>query len=148
PPDDILKIHDFSTGNTVPLMSESDPNKPVYALALAPDGYKLAWAFYHSEETDIHLMDVEGRRSLISIPKAHGDIITSLSFSYDGVLLASKSHDHTVKIWNANDGSLLQIIDEPYSGQSIFAEVAFHPSRPHLATLGNCDKDIRIWDMD
>lgn len=77
----------------------------------------------------------------------HGGPVSSLSFSADGRLLASKSTDGTVRLWDTETWQVVGMIDEPSSG-STDAGLAFHPTLPLLATLGEKDTVVRIWGVD
>ena len=78
----------------------------------------------------------------------HATAITSLSVSmgtFPG-LLASKSLDGTVRIWDTELTQTLVLLPEPTSGH-IRAGLAFHPTRPLLATLTNKDTGLRLWNV-
>ena len=68
--------------------------------------------------------------------------VNSLSFSSDGLLLASGSADKTIKLWDAKNGSLVRTLtghtDAVYS-------VAFSPDGSVLAS-GSEDGAILFWD--
>jgi WD40 repeat protein len=78
---------------------------------------------------------------------AHRGVVNSLSLSHDGRVLASKSTDSTVRFWRADTLEYLDGFDEPSSGFT-YASVAFHPSRPVLATTGEKDRSLRFWEVD
>jgi len=73
--------------------------------------------------------------------------ISSVSLSCDGRLLASKSYDDTVQIWDADTGELVATIPERRSDRHS-PSIAFHPTLPLLATLGDGDTILRIWHFD
>jgi WD40 repeat protein len=78
--------------------------------------------------------------------EGHTGPVTSIAFSHDGRLLASKSTDGSVRIWNWRTGEELFRLPEPASG-TYGAGLAFHPSKLQLATLGERDRVIRVWDL-
>ncbi len=112
---------------------------PVYSLAWSPDGRTLASGSVHGT---IALLDTEtGQRTTL---EGHTDSIRSVAFSGDGLLLASKAD--SVRLWRCSTWEVIAILDEPVPGR--FSSTAFHPSDPILATLGERDTVIRIWNLD
>ena len=79
--------------------------------------------------------------------EGHTAGVIGLSYSSDGQLLASKSLDGTVRIWSCDIWETLAVFPEPSSGFWL-PGVAFHPKKPILATLGEKDTAIRIWELD
>jgi WD40 repeat protein len=78
----------------------------------------------------------------------HRKQVTGVSFGGNGRLLAAKSADNSVSIWRMDDTpQIVARLAEPHS-QFAFAGLAFSPQAPVLATLGDKDKVIRIWDLD
>jgi WD40 repeat protein len=116
----------------------------VLSMAWSPDGRTMASS---SIDRTIQIWDTETGRRLRDI-EAHYRTVTSVSFSYDGRLLASKSLDDTVRIWRCDTWQLVKELAEPATLSSIHAGIAFHPTDPVLATLGEHDTVIRIWDVN
>ena len=84
---------------------------------------------------------------LLDILEGHTDKIYSISFSPDGKILASKAHDHTIRLWNYETWRELTVLDE-ISSMHHSPSLAFNPVRPILASLGENDTVIRIWDIN
>jgi GTPase SAR1 family protein len=82
-----------------------------------------------------------------SILEGHTSEVVSVSFSCDGKLLASKANDGWIKLWRCDNWKVIKDIDEP-SCTGWQSSIAFHPKEPVLATLGEKDCVIRIWDLD
>ncbi|RAH40629.1 WD40 repeat domain-containing protein [Aspergillus brunneoviolaceus CBS 621.78] len=88
--------------------------------------------------------------------EGHGGWVQSVVFSHDSKLLASASHDNTVKLWNAASGACLQIF-KGHSGSVhgaslqtlknhsgwIQSVVFSHDSK--LLASASDDKTIRLW---
>ena len=123
----------------------------VRALAWSRDARVLAGGSSHGT---VCLFDADSGKRKAEL-EGHTRMVRSLSFSFDGSILASKSDDGTVRLWSTSSYANLAVIDEPsvtnkvegYSNKKP-AGIAFHPSGPILATLGNWDRTVRIWDLD
>src|SRR4051794_12913864 len=75
--------------------------------------------------------------------RGHTDGIMSLGFSPDGKVLASASHDNTVRTWNPDTGKSIHT----YEGHTAAAYgVSFSPDGKWLATCST-DKTIKVWDV-
>ncbi len=73
-------------------------DRPITALAVAPDGRRLAAA---SGDGRLRLWDLSEGTASVTVT-AHDDEILSVAFSADGRWLASGGADRTVKIWDAD----------------------------------------------
>ncbi len=115
----------------------------ILSLVWSPDGRTLASA---SGDNTVRLWDVETGQLSVSL-EGHTETVKSVAFSFDGRILASKSTDNTVRLWRCDNWENISVLDEP---KSMFwpASLAFHPKAPVLATLGEKDTVIRIWDLD
>lgn len=115
----------------------------VFAVAWSPDEESL---FSCSWDRTIRKWDAL-TGSQTRIVEGHLSKIQSITVLSTGSLIASKSTDGTVKLWNADTLSEIVTLPESTSGHNS-PSVAFHPLRPFLATLGERDTVIRIWELD
>lgn len=118
-------------------------SKNVSSIAWSPDGHTLASG---GEDRAVRLWDARTGR-LIIIIEGHTDAVNSIAISPSGYLLASKSCDGTVRLWRCDTGENVAVLDEP-AAKDWPPSLAFHPTAPVLATLGERDKVIRIWELD
>src|SRR5271157_20387 len=116
----------------------------VSSLAWSPDGRMLASG---ADDSIIQIWDPDSGRPMFRL-EGHAGSITGVAFSADSHLLASKSKDNTVRLWRTDCWETVAILDEVDSAWWGWAGLAFHPKRPILATLGEGDRVIRIWELD
>lgn len=79
--------------------------------------------------------------------EGHDEEVVSVSRSFNGLLLASKSMDGEVRLWNMEKRTVVGVLSDPRS-QYFMTGVAFHPKEYKLATLGGDNNGVRIWDID
>ena len=139
--DKTIRLWDAESGKVIRVLEGHSIN--AFSVAWAIDGRVLA-----SSSTDLRIWDTETGR-LARILEGHKKYIVSTSFSADGLLLASKSDDNTIQIWRCDTWEMVATI--PEVTQDIIyplRRIAFHTHSPILATIGEKDEVIRIWDLD
>ena len=75
--------------------------------------------------------------------KSHTQAVSGVTFSPDGKLLASASHDGTVKIWDAVGGHETHTLTGHLQP---VASVAFSSDNNRLASTGH-DMTVKVWDV-
>lgn len=127
------------------VLSKLDAHKnSLRDLSISSDGNLLA-----SADADglILIWDLTNNTLLRKL-EGHTDEITSISFSSNDQILASKSKDGTVRLWRCDTWETVFVLCEAFGG-GYGAGLAFHPRRANfLATLGEKDTAIRIWDIN
>ena len=102
----------------------------------------------HQDGT-IKTWDVSSRK-LLQSAEGHTQGVSSISISKSNKLLASKSVDNTVRIWSSGDWREISTLPEQnfFEGR-LRSGLAFNPAISNiLATLGENDTAIRIWELD
>lgn len=76
-----------------------------------------------------------------TVLEGHTDSVYGVAFTLDGEILASKSKDGTIKIWNPTTRLLLRTINT-----SIGGGIAFNHDGSILASGGGIDQVVNLWD--
>ncbi len=107
----------------------------ITSAAFSPDGKTLASGSLDGEVV-LWPIDVTGTRDLM----IHGQMISGVSVSADGALIASSSFYNTIKLWDAASGSLLR----SHFLDTKLWNVTIAPDGKTLA-LGT-DQGVKFWD--
>jgi WD40 repeat protein len=75
--------------------------------------------------------------------EGHRRLITALTISPDGELLASASADRTVRLWHLPDGQILKTLD---NHTNFVVSLDISPDGNFLAS-GSADKTVRLWRL-
>jgi WD40 repeat protein len=113
----------------------------VWSIAWSPDGQMLASASY---DKTIRIWNPT-TGSTLTILETHTEMVMSVRFSPDGRLLASKGIDACLRLWRCDSWEQVTVINE--NSTVTLGGLAFHPHERWLATLGENDRIIRIWEL-
>lgn len=131
-----------------PILSLKRPAE-IWAIAFSPNGKMLA-----SGDTRcmITLFDVpaglsrDGQLDVKEIKtlQGHSADVFGVSFSPDNKLIASGSHDNTVKIWDIERGECIHTLTGHHH---LTFSVAFSPDGKMVAS-GSFDKTVKLWNVE
>jgi WD40 repeat protein/GTPase SAR1 family protein len=93
----------------------------------------------------VSIWDVRTGRRITSLER-HLERVLRVSFSCDSRFLATKSADNTVRIWRCATWEEVAVLTEEHG--TYLSGLAFHPTKPVLATRDDRENEIRIWDLD
>jgi GTPase SAR1 family protein len=125
------------------LKSHEGNEESIFSIVWAEDGQML---FTGSSDRTVRIWEAE-TGAVVYILEGHIDSVLSISASSKYPLLATKSRDATIRLWNKDTWNQVAILDEA-SARYLSSAIAFHPSFPILATLGEFDGDIHVWELD
>ena len=111
----------------------------VFAIALSPDGTKLASA---GADRAIRVFEIATGKEVLAI-EDHADWVMDVAWSPDGSKLASASRDKTAKVFDIKTGDSLVTFNA--HAQPVFG-VGFSPDGNQVITSG-ADRQIRIWNV-
>jgi WD40 repeat protein len=116
--------------------------RPVYDLALDPDGSLLAI----TQGDQIWLRDVGSGmvRQVLEAPANTVYNLNSVAFSPDGALLAAGGTEHRIILWSVETGDLLATLDAPSTHD--VQDLAFSPDGTLLASAA-LDGAVWLWTV-
>jgi WD40 repeat protein len=88
---------------------------------------------------------LDGDRRILT---GHRDHVIAVAIDPTARLLASKSRDDTVRLWRVGAWHVVAAIHEPSAEIGWSVGLAFHPGGRLLATLGEHDCVVRVWNVD
>lgn len=142
-----------ASGDTTVRIWKGDSGAPVHVLRGHSDfAFVVAWSPNRatlasgSWDGTIREWDPSSGRT-IKVFGGRSSAISSISFSWDGRFLASKTEADTVQLWEFETGRMVTLLPEPSSPRHS-PSLAFNPTQPILATLGERGLVIRIWELD
>jgi DNA-binding beta-propeller fold protein YncE len=136
-----ILLFDAHSGQQVGDLSGHDLE--ILALAFSPDGKRLM----SCGDTTVRVWDVASRKC-VTVCRGHKERVTHAAYSQDGNLLASASHDGTIRLWNPATGKEIATLDDDGANApfpSTHPNFAFTPDATKLIAGGR--GRITVWDL-
>ncbi len=134
-----VKIWDLGNGREVLVYREH--KQPVRTVAWSPDGKLIASA----GGNDIHIWNPENGK-LVATCKGHSGAVNSVAFHKDSKQLVSGSDDRSIRIWNAEDGKEVQMVNQGQQNAVIY--YVTYSSNGKLIASVNGDGQLQVWKPD
>jgi WD40 repeat protein len=128
-------LWDAATGR--PMGMPMGHNKPVSAVAYAPDGRTVAVV----ADTDVQVFDTPATVPPGRLLK-HPGIVRAVLYGPDGKTLLTRSDDGRARLWNAATG---EPRGQPLTSRGPIRAVAFAPDGKAVITGGE-DSGVQVWD--
>jgi WD40 repeat protein len=148
--DGSVKIWDLGNGREVRAYRGQDY---VRCVAWSPNGKLIASAGGDPNnsspgEFDIHLWGPEDGKRKHTL-KGHTSRVNSVAFRPDGKTLVSCGDDKTIRIWDVEKGTELQIVNppDPRGGGAIISQAVFSPNGRLIASV-NREGQLHVWKPD
>lgn len=78
----------------------------------------------------------------IAVMRGHSGIVYSVTFSSTGRWIVSGSSDKTVRIWDAHNGAVMNVLS---GHEDAVQSVSFSPDEHHIVS-GSSDRTVRVWN--
>ncbi|KAG2052908.1 WD40 repeat-like protein [Suillus hirtellus] len=140
--DKILRLWDIKRGVILKKMERH--SVVILVLVISRDGKVIASGGKNGE---LIVWDGDTGEPLTGVIKSHTDWIPSLDFSPNDKILASGSHDETVRLWNTKTWQLEGLIECDASNHSRGIRAIALNSNGTLIAFASEDNHVRLWRL-
>ena len=116
----------------------------IYSVSASPTASDVYAAANWEGKINIWRNSGDDLQKVIHSISGHEEIISQIKYSPDGKLLVSASWDKTIKLWNADNGELVDTLKGHRDGIN---SIVFTPDSKILIS-GSEDKTIKLWSLE
>jgi len=128
-----------TTGNLDDLKRAAETSRPVFSMALSPDGHRIA-----TGGIELRVWDADSGEQ-VDLPFRTDRGALAVAYSPDGHRIATSDVDNSIQLWDADTGTP---IGDPLTGHTNdVRSVVFSPDGRRLASAST-DTTIRVWDLE
>ncbi len=137
-----VRVWDVDRAETLAVLHPAVAPDPFLrgAVALSPDGGRLAFDDYSGEQARVRVWDVGRGQETLALPLASA-VVMFTTFSADGSLLAAVDVKGRIVLWDAATGRPLH--SRPLQGP--WFRLAFSPDGRRLAAVDR--EEVKLWDV-
>jgi WD40 repeat protein len=134
--DGLIKIWDADAQDLVRVVEPFSGS--IRYTTVSPDGRYIAAAV---DSGLVEIFRVTDGVFVVALP-GHTRTVMNIDYSADGRLIAAASYDGTARVWEADTGYLIAVLDHPHW----LHDLSFSPDARFLATACR-DNVARVWDL-
>jgi len=152
---DHRKIEIFETSSWDSFTVLEGHTGSILSLDWSPDGTRIAsgegtdQVLPHNQGTvkyNIKIWNITTGTEIHTL-LGHKDSVVSLSWSQNSSRLASASDDRDIRIWDTENGKLLDLLGEGLGHSAGVLDVGWSPNQTRLIS-GSRDFKVRLWDVE